>query len=156
MKRQLCSLVLVASALVMLVPPCMAKSTSGFKQQERTISLELEFTKKSSNPLSRVITFLNWGPNAYATGFLVGGRLVMTAYHVVSGELDESKKLALGFGREDQLDVRVYTNGCPAKVTKFDKEADLALLEICGSAKQASVPEFQSTLSKDEKLLLIA
>jgi len=47
------------------------KSNSGFKQQERTISLELEFIKKSSSPLQRAITFLNWGPNAYATGFLV-------------------------------------------------------------------------------------
>ena len=92
MKRQLCSLMLVASALVMLVAPCLAKNTAIFNQKERTISLELEFTKKSSNPLQRVITFLNWGPNAYATGFLVGGRLVMTAYHVVSGDLDESKK----------------------------------------------------------------
>ena len=155
MKRQLCSLVLVASALVMLVAPCLAKSTTDFKQQERTISLDLEFTKKSASPLQRVISFLNWGPNAYATGFLVGGRLVMTAYHVVSGELDESKKLALGFGRHDKLDVKVYTNGCQAKVLKVDPDADLALLEICTAGKQAS-PAFQSTLNKDEKLLLIA
>ena len=103
MKRQLCSLMLVASALVMLAIPCSAKS-SQLKQQERTISLELEFTKKSPNPLQRVISFLDWGPNAYATGFLVGGRLVITAYHVVSGELDDSKKLALGFGRHDKLE----------------------------------------------------
>ena len=155
MKRQLCSLVLVASALVMLVAPCLAKSTADFKQQERTVSLELEFTKKSSNPLQRVISFLNWGPNAYATGFLVGGRLVMTAYHVVSGELDESKKLALGFGRHDKLDVKVYTNGCQAKVLKVDQDADLALLEVCTAGKQTS-PAFQSTLNKDEKLVLVA
>ncbi len=155
MKRQLCSLVLVASALVMLVAPCLAKSAATVKQQERTISLELEFTKKSSNPLQRVISFLNWGPNAYATGFLVGGRLVMTAYHVVSGELDESKKLALGFGRHDKLEVRVYTNGCQAKVLKVDVDADLALLEVCTAGKQTS-PAFQSTLSKDEKLMLVA
>ena len=154
MKRQLCSLVLVASALVMLVAPCLAKN-SGFKQRERTISLELEFTKKSSNPLQRVITFLNWGPNAYATGFLVGGRLVMTAYHVVSGELDESKKIALGFGRYDKLEVKVYTNGCQAKVLKVDQDADLALLEVCTAAKQTS-PAFQTTMNKDEALMLIA
>jgi len=155
MKRQLCSLVLVASALIVLVAPCLAKSTNGFKQQERTISLELEFTKKSSNPLQRVITFLNWGPNAYATGFLVGGRLVMTAYHVVSGELDESKKIALGFGRYDKLEVKVYTNGCQAKVLKVDQDADLALIEVCTAGKQTS-PAFQSTMNKDEKLMLVA
>jgi S1-C subfamily serine protease len=145
MKRQLCSLMLVA--------PCLARNN--FKQQERTISLELEFTKKSSNPLQRVISFLNWGPNAYATGFLVGGRLVMTAYHVVSGDLDESKKMALGFSRHDKLDVKVYTNGCQAKVLKVDPDADLALLEICTPGKQKS-PAFQFTLNKDEKLMLVA
>ena len=155
MKRQFCSLMLVASALVVLVTPCLAKNTANFKQQERTISLELEFTKRSSNPLQRVITFLNWGPNAYATGFLVGGRLVMTAYHVVSGELDASKKIALGFGRQDKLDVKIYTKGCQAKVLKVDPDADLALLEICTEGKQAS-PAFQFTLNKDEKLMLVA
>ena len=155
MKRQFCSLMLVASALAMLVTPCLAKNTANFKQQERTISLELEFTKKSSNPLQRVITFLNWGPNAYATGFLVGGRLVMTAYHVVSGELDASKKIALGFGRQDKLDVKIYTKGCQARVLKVDPDADLALLEICTEGKQAS-PAFQFTLNKDEKLMLVA
>ena len=155
MKRQLCSLMLVASALVMLAAPCLAKNTASSKQQERTISLELEFTKKSSNPLQRVISFLNWGPNAYATGFLVGGRLVMTAYHVVSGDLDESKKMALGFNRNDKLDVKVYTHGCQAKVLKVDPDADLALLEICTAGKQAS-PAFQFTLNKDEKLMMVA
>ncbi len=74
----------------------------------------------------------------------------------MSGDLDQSKKLALGFGREDQLQVKVYTNGCQAKVIKVDKEADLALLEVCGSPKQSAAPAFQSSLSKDEKLFLIA
>jgi Trypsin-like serine proteases, typically periplasmic, contain C-terminal PDZ domain len=156
MKRQVCSLMLVASALVMLVPPCLAKDKAAIRQQERTISLELEFTKHSPNPLQRVISFLNWGPNAYATGFLVGGRLVMTAYHVVSGDLDESKKLALGFGRKDKLDVKVYTNGCQAKVLKVDPDADLALLEVCSPGKQTVTPAFQMTLNKDEKLMLVA
>jgi len=156
MKRQVCSLMLVASALVMLVTPCLAKNNAATKQQERTISLELEFTKHSPNPLQRVISFLNWGPNAYATGFLVGGRLVMTAYHVVSGDLDETKKLALGFGRKDKLDVKVYTNGCQAKVLKVDPDADLALLEVCSPGKQTVTPAFQMTLNKDEKLMLVA
>jgi hypothetical protein len=79
----------------------------------------------------------------------------MTAYHVVSGELDESKKLALGFGRHDKLEVKVYTNGCQAKVLKVDQDADLALLEVCTAAKQTS-PAFQTTLNKDEGLMLVA
>jgi S1-C subfamily serine protease len=158
MKRQLCSLVLVALALCSVVTPCLGKNSSEVvKQYERnTISLELEFTKKNPSALQRVISFLNWGPNGYATGFLVGGRLVMTAYHVVSGELDESKKIALGFGRSDELEARVYTNGCQAKVLKVDVNADLALLEICGAPKQTAAPSFQLNLSKDEKLMLIA
>ena len=158
MKRQLCSLVVVALALCSVVTPCLGKNSSEvLKQYERnTISLELEFSKKNPSAIQRVISFLNWGPNGYATGFLVGGRLVMTAYHVVSGELDESKKLALGFGRSDELEARVFTNGCQAKVLKVDVNADLALLEICGAPKQAAAPSFQLNLNKDEKLMLIA
>lgn len=158
MKRQLCGFGLIAVVLAMLVQTCVGKNNAEILKQEsrNTISLELEFSKKNPNPLQRFISFLNWGPNGYATGFLVGDHLVMTAYHVVSGELDEAKKLALGFGREDELNVRVYTNGCQARVLKVDQEADLALLEVCGSAKQTTMPAFQSTLSKNEKLLLIA
>ena len=94
MKRQLCSLVLIALTLCLLAAQVLGKNSSELiKQHERnTISLELEFTKKNPNALQRVMSFLNWGPNGYATGFLVGGRLVMTAYHVVSGDLDESKR----------------------------------------------------------------
>lgn len=62
----------------------------------------------------------------------------------------------LGFKPADQLDVKVYVKGCRATVIKVDKEADLALLEICGSQKQTRTPAFQTTLSKDEQLLLIA
>lgn len=158
MKRWLSSFALVAVLLCPLSQLCVGKDTAEIlKQQSRnTISLELEFTKKNPNPLQKVISFLNWGPNGYATGFLVGGRLVITAYHVVSGDLDESKKIALGFGRKDVLEARVYTNGCQARVLKIDKDADLALLEICGAPKQMDAPAFQSTIAKDEKLLLIA
>jgi hypothetical protein len=99
MKRQLSSILLVALSLCLLATQALGKTSSDVvKEHERnTISLELEFIKKNPNALQRVISFLNWGPNGYATGFLVGGRMVMTAYHVVSGDLDESKKLALGF-----------------------------------------------------------
>src|SRR5256885_4315965 len=142
MRKPFCRLMLVLLAFCLLAAPCLGNGAAEIlKRQERsTISLELEFAKKNPNALQRVISFLNWGPNGYATGFLVGGRLVMTAYHVVSGDLDDSKKLALGFGREDQLQVKVFTNGCQAKVIKVDKEADLALLEVCSSSRQNSAP----------------
>lgn len=159
MKKGISSFVLVLLLVPVLAPNCVAKNTApqALKQQERyTLSLELEFSKKNPTALQRVMTFLDWGPNGYATGFLVGDGLVMTAYHVVSGELDDYKKIALGFSSGDQLDVRVYANGCQGKVISVDKEADLALLEICGSSKRTKTPEFQSSLSKDEKLLLIA
>ena len=158
MKRQLCSLVFVALILCLLITAGVAKSSSELvKQHERnTISLELEFSKKNPNALQRVISFLNWGPNGYATGFLVGDHLVMTAYHVVSGDLDESKKLALGFSRKDVLEAHVFTNGCQARVLGVDVNADLALLEVCGNPKQTVPPSFQLNLNKDEKLMLIA
>jgi S1-C subfamily serine protease len=157
MKRQLGSFSLVALIVAMLAQTSIAKDTTVILKHERnSISLDLEFSKKNQNPLQRVISFLNWGPNGFATGFLVGGRLVVTAYHVVSGEIDQSKKVALGFGREDELQVRVYTNGCQAKVISVDKEADLALLEVCGLPKQNGALAFQSSLSKDENLFLIA
>jgi S1-C subfamily serine protease len=158
MKRQLCSLVFVSLTVCLLMTPAVARNSSELvkKHERSTISLELEFTKKNPNALQRVITFLNWGPNGYATGFLVGGRLVMTAYHVVSGDLDESKKLALGFSRHDELEARVFTNGCQAKVLGVDVNADLALLEVCGTPRETAPPSFQLTLNKDEKLMLIA
>lgn len=150
--------VLVA-VLSLLAPKCVAKdaATEALKQHERyTVSLELEFSRKNPNALDRVITFLDWGPNGYATGFLVGDGLVMTAYHVVSGDLGKYKKLALGFAPGDELDVKVFVKGCHAKVITVDKDADLALLEVCGSQKKNIAPTFQSSLRKDEKLLLIA
>lgn len=127
------------------------------QQAAYTLSLELEFSKKNRNQLQKAMSvLLALGPNGHATGFLVGDGLVMTAYHVVSGELSDSKKIALGFKPQDQLQVRVFVNGCQANVIKVDKEADLALLEICGSRKQVKAPSFQATPSKDDKLLLIA
>jgi len=158
MKTRLRLALVLAQAVVLFVTPCFGKNSSEIvKQRERnTVSLELEITKKNSNALQRLMSFLNLGPNGYATGFLVGDRLVMTAYHVVSANLDESKKIALGFGRNDELQARVYTNGCQAKVVKVDEAADLALLEVCGLSKQASSLPFQSNLSQDETLLLIA
>jgi S1-C subfamily serine protease len=157
MKVRLLIATLVVQVLGLVSVPCFGSTSEVVKQRARnTISLELEFTRKSPSALQKVISFLNWGPNGYATGFLVGDRLVMTAYHVVSGNIDESKKIALGFSRGDELQARVFTNGCQAKILGVDEAADLALLEVCGISKQTAALPFQSSLSQDETLLLIA
>ena len=150
------------AAILLLAPVCVADSNKGqnrlLKQQERyTLSLELEFTKKEQNPLEQAISVLfDVGPNGYATGFLVGNGLVMTAYHVISGNLSTTKKVMLGFKGTDELSVKVFVDGCRAKVIKVDKEADLALLEMCRGSKAAKAPKFQTAPNKDDKLFLIA
>jgi S1-C subfamily serine protease len=133
------------------------KFSKTLKQQERyTLSLELEFSKKEQNPLEHAISVLfDVGPNGYATGFLVGNGLVMTAYHVISGNLSSTKKVMLGFRASDELSVKVFVDGCRARVLKVDKEADLALLEMCKS-KDVKAPTFQTSPTKDDKLFLIA
>lgn len=160
MKSKLCSLTCMA-AILLLAPVCVADSKSSsrmLKQQERyTVSLELEFAKKEKNPLETAIGVLfDVGPNGYATGFLVGNGLVMTAYHVISGNLSSTKKVMLGFKANDELAVKVFVDGCRAKVIRVDKEADLALLEMCRSSKNAKPPRFQTAPVKDDKLFLIA
>ena len=160
MKSKLCSLTCIA-AILLLAPVCIADKRNAnkiLKQQERyTLSLELEFSKKSQNPLEQAISVLfDVGPNGYATGFLVGNGLVMTAYHVISGNLSSTKKVMLGFKASDELAVKVFVDGCRAKVIKVDKEADLALLEMCRNSKVAKAPVFQTAPVKDDKLFLIA
>lgn len=161
MTRKLCSLTCMA-AILLLAPVCIADSNKNqnrvLKQQERyTLSLELEFSKKEQNPLEQAISVLfDVGPNGYATGFLVGNGLVMTAYHVISGNLSATKKVMLGFKASDELSVKVFVDGCRAKVMKVDKEADLALLEMCRGSKHAQAPKFQTAPNKDDKLFLIA
>lgn len=163
MKSKLCSLTCMAALVTLVFPPvCFADKAKNasrmLKQQERyTLSLELEFTKKEQNPLEHAISVLfDVGPNGYATGFLVGNGLVMTAYHVISGNLSTTKKVMLGFKANDELSVKVFVDGCRAKVIKVDKEADLALLEMCRSSKSAKAPVFQTAPVKDDKLFLIA
>jgi S1-C subfamily serine protease len=150
----------MALVTLLLTPLCIAdsKTSRTLKQQERyTLSLELEFTKKDQNAIEHAISVLfDVGPNGYATGFLVGNGLVMTAYHVISGNLSGTKKVMLGFRPEDELNVKVYIEGCRAKVIKVDKESDLALLEMCRNSKEAKAPTFQTSPNKDEKLVLIA
>lgn len=160
MTSKLCSLTCMA-ALLLLAPVCAADSKNSsriLKQQERyTLSLELEFSKKEQNPLETAISVLfDVGPNGYATGFLVGNGLVMTAYHVISGNLSTTKKVMLGFKATDELTVKVYVDGCRAKVIKVDKEADLALLEMCRGSKNTKAPKFETAPNKDDKLFLIA
>lgn len=161
MKSKLCSLTGIAALVIMLIAPvCVADKSLArmLKQQERyTLSLELEFTKKEQNALEHAISVLfDVGPNGYATGFLVGNGLVMTAYHVISGKLSTTKKVMLGFKSSDELSVKVFVDGCRAHVIKVDKEADLALLEMCRNSKDAKAPTFQTAPVKDDKLFLIA
>lgn len=158
MKRRFISFAFVLAAVFMLAPVCMADAAGDLiqKQAGSIVSLDLRFTRKNQNPLQRVISFLDWGPNGFATGFLVGDGLVMTSYHVVSGDLIASKKIALGFAARDQLEVKIYVGGCQATVLKVDEDADLALLGVCQSQKQTPAPAFQTSLSKDDKLILIA
>lgn len=125
-------------------------------REKNSISLELEFSKQREDPLQRIFSFIEREPNAYATGFFVAPKLVVTAYHVVSGELDVAKRLALGFGRMDELVVKVYIKGCQARILAIDKEADLALLEVRGASPQSPKTYFQSAVTKDERLLVIA
>jgi S1-C subfamily serine protease len=156
------TLVVVFLALAILSAPTTSDAkevtAEALKRQERyTVSLALEFRKRNPSSFERVLTFLNQaGPNGYATGFLVGEGLVMTAYHVVSGELGDSKKRVLGFGPHDELEVKVFINGCKATVIRVDKEADLALLEVCDFMKHTKTPAFQSSVTKDERIVLIA
>jgi S1-C subfamily serine protease len=128
------------------------------KQQERyTLSIALEFSKKNRNAAERALSLLtDVGPNAYATGFVVGDGLVMTAYHVVSGRLSSSKRKLLGFKPDDELQVKAYVGGCPARIVKVDRDADLALLSVCGSSKDARRPTFQADPALNQQITLIA
>ena len=124
-------------------------------REKNSISLELEFSRRKVDTLQRMMSFISREPNAYATGFFVGPRLVLTAYHVVSGDLTVGRRLLLGFTKDEPLEVKVFTRGCQARVLGVDKEADLALLEVC-AASESPVPLFQPTAVKDEKLFVIA
>jgi S1-C subfamily serine protease len=131
---------------------------SVLKQGGYTVSLDLKVRKKKRDSLERVVSDLlgDNGPNAYATGFVVGDGLVMTAYHVVSGGLSADKRRQLGFSINDQLEVEASVKGCVAKVLQIDPDADLALLGVCGSTKPSVTLSFQEALSDDEQLLVIA
>ena len=158
MKRMLCGFAFGLLAASLLAPSTAADDPLAtlLKQEGYTVSLDLRFDKKNQNSLQHALSFLDYGVNGYATGFVVGDRLVMTAYHVVSGQLSPSKKSQLGFSAKDQLEVKAYVNGCQATVVRVDMEADLALLRVCRTPRKPSVPAFQASLSEDERLVLIA
>jgi S1-C subfamily serine protease len=159
MKRKLCAFAFVLVGSLLLASPGTADNplSSVLKRDGYTVSLDLTFSRKHPNSMQRLGSILDWGTNGYATGFVVGDGLVMTAYHVVSGNLTTSKKAQLGFGAKDELEVKVYISGCRATVVKVDAAADLALLRAsCRSQKQPKAPAFQIGPSKDERLLLIA
>ncbi|HEX8116341.1 MAG TPA: serine protease [Pyrinomonadaceae bacterium] len=161
MKRGICLLVLFAFAVPTFAPAAAAAEdplASVLKQGGYTVSLDLKVRKKKRDSLERVVSDLlgDNGPNAYATGFVVGDGLVMTAYHVVSGGLSAEKRRQLGFSANEQLEVEASVKGCVAKVLKIDPDADLALLGVCGSTKPHGTLSFQEALNQDEELLVIA
>jgi S1-C subfamily serine protease len=161
MKRGICLLVLFVFAAPMLAPVSTAAEdplASILKKDGYAVSLDLRVRKKKRVSLERVVGDLlgDNGPNAYATGFVVGDGLVMTAYHVVSGGLSADKRRQLGFSANDQLEVEASVKGCVAKVLKIDPDSDLALLGVCGTQKHAATFAFQQALNEDEELLVIA
>jgi S1-C subfamily serine protease len=162
MKRIFCGLAFVAAfvfAAASLPAPERAADdplSQVMKRGGYTVSLDLRFDKKNRNTLEHAIALLDWGPNGYATGFVVGDGLVMTAYHVVSGDLSPSKKVQLGFSPKDQLEVKAYVDGCQATVLKVDPDADLALLKVCRSSRDEQSLSYQTSLDKDERLTLFA
>ena len=161
MKRGICLLVLFAFAILNAAPAGTAAEgplASVLKQGGNTVSLDLRVRKKKRDSLERVVGDLlgDNGPNAYATGFVVGDGLVMTAYHVVSGGLSADKRRQLGFTMDDQLVVEASVKGCVAKVLKIDPDSDLALLGVCGSRKPSGTLYFQEVPIQDEELLVIA
>jgi hypothetical protein len=157
MKRKFLTVAISVVTMFLLAPHSRADKSPGVsKPDDYTVSLELKFTKKRPKVLQRIFSFLDYGPNGFASGFVVGNGLVMTAYHAVSGNLSDSKKVQLGFAPGDELAVEISVNGCQAKIIKIDAAADLALLSICRSSRQVKSPAFQAVLTKDEKLLVIA
>jgi hypothetical protein len=160
MKRMICMFASIPVALLIIATDSSAQDSLAkvSKQNEpHTITVALEFSKKNRSPVLKALAVVSAvDPNAHASGFVVGDGLVMTSYHVVSGKLSNGKKRLLGFKPEDELEVKVYVNGCNARVVKVDEGADLALLRVCTRNKPPQRPTFHTVPSQDEQLLLIA
>ena len=73
MKKRLIDVAISVLAILLLAPQCRADktSTATIKPEDPTVSLDLKFTKKRPKVMERVFSFLDYGPNAFATGFVV-------------------------------------------------------------------------------------
>ncbi|HEX8502029.1 MAG TPA: serine protease [Pyrinomonadaceae bacterium] len=164
MKKELCLLVLLVFAAPTFAPARAADDAAAdplaavLKREGYTVSLDLRVRKKKRDSLQHFLEILDGEvpPNAYATGFVVGDGLVMTAYHAVSGGLDAAHRRQLGFSPDEGLEVAASVNGCEATVLKVDREADLALLSVCRTKRLASPLAFQDSPAPDDELLVIA
>jgi S1-C subfamily serine protease len=159
MKGKVLSFATITAVLLFVTLECSAQDNLARAVKDHkpyTITVALKFSKKDRNLIVRAFSLLAEAePNGHATGFLVGDGLVMTSYHVVSGELSAEKKKLLGFRADDDLQVKAYVNGCRARVVKIDVQSDLALLSVCAS-KPTQRPTFRGTPSRDEQLFMIA
>jgi S1-C subfamily serine protease len=160
MREKIAGACVALIVLFVLATQCVAEDPRAVAAKERersTISIALEFSRKHRGPLLRALSSLGGvTPNASASGFYVGDGLVMTSYHVVSGQLNDAKKRKLGFKPDDELEVRAYVNGCQAKTVKVDPAADLALLRICSKSKPTKRATFGGAPASGEQLFLIA
>src|SRR4030095_16506629 len=106
MKKKVCCFGSVAVLICTLVSNSASQGNPGLvvKQRERyNLLLSLEIARQNRSVAERPLSVLaGVNPNSYATGFIVGGGLVMTAYHVVSGRLSASKRKLLGFQPDEE------------------------------------------------------
>ena len=164
MKKVICALVLLTLAATPLAPARAADNPAAdplaavLKREGYTVSLDLKVKKKKRDALHQFFELLDGEvtPNAYATGFVVGEGLVMTAYHAVSGGLDVTHRKRLGFSADERLEVSAFVNGCEATVVMVDPESDLALLRVCRAKRRASALAFQDAPGRNDELLVIA
>lgn len=163
MKRGISAFALAAILAAPLLAPARAADdplSAVLKREGYAVSVGLKVRKKRRGSLPRLLELLGQEPpNAYATGFVVGDGLVMTAYHVVSGDLSPDKRKQLGFSPDEPLAVSAFVNDCEATLLGADPGADLALLRVCGGTrKRAAAPAFQAEAGpgQDEKLLVVA
>jgi S1-C subfamily serine protease len=138
MNGKVLSFVTISAVLLFVAFECSAQTNLARVVKDHkpyTIAVALKFSKKDRNLIVRAFSLLAQAePNGHATGFLVGDGLVMTSYHVVSGQLSAEKKKLLGFRSDDDLEVKAYVNGCQA----------------------TQRPTFRGTPSRDEQLFMIA
>lgn len=166
MKKVICALVLLVLAVPPLAPVRASDNPTAaadplaavLKREGYTVSLDLKVRKKKRDAFHQFFELLDGEvtPNAYATGFVVGEGLVMTAYHAVSGGLDAAHRKRLGFSEDERLEVSAFVNGCEATVVMADPESDLALLRVCRAKRLATALAFQDAPGRDDELLVIA